>query len=115
MSHSRRSRVAARPQHRAPVFAALGDPTRLSLVAKLCAGQPCSISQLTRGSRLTRQAITKHLRVLEDAGFVRCVRLGRESLFEFNPEPLEEIKQYLDSVSAQWDQALSRLKSFVED
>jgi hypothetical protein len=53
--------------------------------------------------------------VLEDAGFVRCVRLGRESLFEFNPEPLEEIKQYLDSVSAQWDQALSRLKSFVED
>jgi DNA-binding transcriptional ArsR family regulator len=111
---SRRSRLA-KPQPRAPVFAALGDPTRLSLVAKLCAGQPSSISQLTRGSRLTRQAITKHLRVLENAGLVRCVHTGRESLFKFNPQPLEAMKAYLDSVSAQWDNALSRLKFFVED
>ncbi|HLJ41308.1 MAG TPA: metalloregulator ArsR/SmtB family transcription factor [Candidatus Acidoferrales bacterium] len=98
----------------APVFAALGDETRLSLVAQLCGGQPRSISQLTRGSRLTRQAITKHLRVLEGAGVVRSVRSGRESLFEFHPEPIGELKKYLDLVSEQWDQALSRLKSFVE-
>jgi DNA-binding transcriptional ArsR family regulator len=100
---------------RAPVFAALGDETRLSLVAKLCAGRPCSISQLTMGSKLTRQAITKHLRVLEKVGIVHSVQAGRESLFEFDPEPIEEMRKYLDFVSLQWDQALSRLKSFVED
>ena len=81
--------VAARRHAPAPVFAALGDETRLGLVAKLCGGEPRSISQLTAGSRLTRQAITKHLRVLESAGIVRCVRAGRESLFEFNPEPMK--------------------------
>ena len=97
------------------MFAALGDETRLSLVAKLCGGQPRSISQLTGGSRLTRQAITKHLRVLENAGVVRSVRSGRESLFRFDPEPIEKMKDYLDLVSEQWDQALLRLKSFVED
>jgi DNA-binding transcriptional ArsR family regulator len=115
MSHKRRSRIAAKRPARAPVFAALGDETRLSLVAKLCGGQPHSISQLTRGTKLTRQAITKHLRVLESAGIVRSVRTGRESRFEFDPEPIGEIKAYLDFVSEQWDQALSRLKSFVED
>ena len=114
MSRRSRSNVAARGQARAPVFAALGDKTRLLLVAKLCGGRRHSISELTRGSKLTRQAITKHLRVLENARIVRNVRAGRQSLFEFNPEPMEEIKQYLDFVSAQWDQALSRLKSFVE-
>lgn len=114
MSHKRRSSVdAKRPAH-ASVFAALGDETRLSLVAKLCRGQPRSISQLTEGSKLTRQAITKHLQVLESAGVVHSVRSGRESLFEFDPEPMQEIKKYLDLVSEQWDQALSRLKSFVE-
>jgi DNA-binding transcriptional ArsR family regulator len=110
-----RSGAAAKRQARAPVFAALGDETRLSLVAKLCGGQPRSISQLTEGSKLTRQAITKHLRVLERAEIVHSVRAGRESLFKFDPEPIDEIKKYLDLVSAQWDQALSRLKSFVED
>ena len=115
MSHKHRSRVAARRQPRAPVFAALGDETRLSLVAKLCGGQPYSISQLTKGSKLTRQAITKHLRVLENAGLVRNVHAGRESWFEFDPKPVEELRKYLDFVSAQWDQALSRLESFVED
>jgi len=83
-------------------------------VRKLCGGEPRSISQLTRGSRLTRQAITKHLRVLENAKIVRCVRSGRESLFEFNPQSMEELKQYLEFVSVEWDQALARLKSFVE-
>ena len=97
-----------------PVFAALGDRTRLRLVAKLCGGEPHSISQLTQGSRLTRQAITKHLRVLEKAEIVRSVHKGRESLFELNPEPIEEMKKYLDEVSEQWDRALARLKSFIE-
>jgi DNA-binding transcriptional ArsR family regulator len=115
MSHKRRSRVAAKRQPRAPLFAALGDETRLSLVAKLCGGQPYSISQLTKGSKLTRQAITKHLRVLKNAGLVRNIHAGRESRFEFDPKPVEELRKYLDFVSAQWDQALTRLKSFVED
>jgi DNA-binding transcriptional ArsR family regulator len=115
MSHKRRSRVPAKQQPRAPVFAALGDEMRLSLVAKLCAGQPRSISQLTEGSRLTRQAVTKHLRVLEKAGIVRSIHRGRETRFEFDPHPMEGIKQYLDFVSGQWDHALARLKSFVED
>ncbi len=114
MSRKRRSSMAAKWQARAPLFAALGDGTRLSLVATLCGGKPHSISQLTQGSKLTRQAITKHLRVLASVGIVHSVRTGRENLFEFVPEPIEEIKQYLDFVSEQWDQALSRLKSFVE-
>jgi DNA-binding transcriptional ArsR family regulator len=107
--------MAARRRNHALVFAALGDETRLSLVAVLCGGQPRSISQLTERSRLTRQAITKHLRVLEGAGLVHSVRSGRESFFRFDPEPIEEIKEYLELVSEQWDQALARLKSFVED
>jgi DNA-binding transcriptional ArsR family regulator len=115
MSHKSRSSLAAAPQSRAPVFAALGDKTRLLLVAKLCGGRPYSISQLTRGSRLTRQAITKHLRVLERVGIVHSVHAGRENRFEFDPQPIEGMKAYLDFVSAQWDSALSRLKSFVED
>jgi DNA-binding transcriptional ArsR family regulator len=115
MSQKRRSRMSASRQRRAPVFAALGDETRLALVAKLCGGQPHSIAQLTVGSRLTRQAITKHLRVLERAGIVRSVRAGRESRFAFDPEPMQGIKEYLDFVSAQWDEALSRLKAFIED
>jgi len=96
------------------VFAALGDETRLLLVARLCTGQPSSISQLTEGSKLTRQAITKHLRVLEGAGIVRSVRAGRESLFAFDPKPMEEVKSYLEQVSEQWDRVLGRLKAFVE-
>ena len=96
------------------MFAALGDETRLSLVAKLCDGQRCSISQLTHGSRLTRQAITKHLRVLEKAELVRSVQVGRESLFELNPEPIDEMKKFLDRVSELWDRKLARFKSIVE-
>jgi DNA-binding transcriptional ArsR family regulator len=119
MSHKLRSRQARRQQAHAPVFAcafaALGDETRLALVAKLCGGEPRSISELTQGSKLTRQAITKHLRVLERAGIVRCVHAGRESRFEFEQKSIEEMKDYLDFVSRQWDQALSRLKAFIED
>lgn len=107
--------MGAKRQPRAAVFAALGDKTRLLLVVKLSAGRPYSISQLTQGSRLTRQAITKHLRVLQSVGIVRSARRGRESLFKFDPQPIEGMKEYLDFVSQQWDQALYRLKSFVED
>src|SRR5450755_4103915 len=114
MSRRGLSSMTAKRQAHAPVFAALGDETRLWLVAQLCGGQPRSISQLTAGSKLTRQAITKHLRVLEGAKLVHSVRTGRESLFEFHPAPIDKVKSYLDLVSEQWDQALSRLKSFVE-
>jgi DNA-binding transcriptional ArsR family regulator len=99
----------------AVLFAALGDPTRLALVTRLSAGEPRSITQLTAGSRLTRQAVTKHLRVLERAGIVHAARSGRESIFELAPHPFEEMQDYLRDVSRQWDQALARLKSFVED
>jgi len=115
MSHKRHSSVGVKRLARAPVFAALGDATRLTLVAKLSRGQPYSISQLTRGSKLTRQAITKHLRVLENVGIVHSVRTGRESRFQFDPQPMVEMKEYLEFVSKHWDQALSRLKSFLED
>lgn len=115
MSRKTHSGKSGKRRSHAPVFAALGDETRLSLVVKLSNGQPRSISQLTDGAKLTRQAITKHLRVLERAGIVRGFRAGRESLFKFDPQPIEEIKQYLDGVSEQWDQALARLKSFVEN
>jgi DNA-binding transcriptional ArsR family regulator len=99
---------------RAAVFAALGDQTRLSMLARLSAGTPQSISRLTTGTRLTRQAVTKHLRVLEAAGVVRSTRAGRESLFALEPKPLVEARSYLDEVSRQWDDALARLKAFVE-
>jgi DNA-binding transcriptional ArsR family regulator len=110
---SQRSEAVKRRDH-APVFAALGDETRLLLVAKLCSGQRRSISQLTQGSSLTRQAITKHLRVLQSVGVVQSVRSGRESLFRLDPKRILETKAYLEFVSEQWDQALARLKSFVE-
>ncbi|MGC1619748.1 MAG: metalloregulator ArsR/SmtB family transcription factor [Candidatus Acidiferrum sp.] len=115
MSPKRHSRRAAKRRPPALIFAALGDPTRLRIVARLSGGQPHSISQLTRGSKLTRQAITKHLRVLESVGIVRSVRAGRESQFQFSRQPLQEMKDFLDCVSKQWDQPLSRLKSFVEN
>ncbi len=98
----------------ASVFAALGDETRLAVLTKLCEGVPQSISRLTAGTNLSRQAVTKHLRVLANAGVVRNVRVGRESLFELEPRPIAELRNYLDQVSKQWDDALARLKSHVE-
>jgi DNA-binding transcriptional ArsR family regulator len=100
---------------RATVFAALGDATRLSLIGKLSSGKPQSIARLADGTPLSRQAITKHLRVLEGAGIVHSVRVGRESMFEFRPQPLKDLRSYLDRVSEQWDDVLARLKSFVEE
>ena len=118
MSRASRKRTAA-GSRRAPAFAALfatlGDATRLSIVARLSSDGPRSIAELTAGSKLTRQAITKHLRVLERAGMVRCRRAGRESRFELDPRPVKEMRSYLEMVSAEWDAALGRLREFVED
>lgn len=114
MPRTSRRAVAVRAAT-APVFAALGDPTRLELVTRLVDGRPRSIAQLAEGSPLTRQGITKHLRVLEGAGIVASSRVGRESRFSFVPKPIDEARSYLDTVTRQWDDALSRLKSFVED
>jgi DNA-binding transcriptional ArsR family regulator len=116
----RERRGAARRQSHARVFAALGDETRLALVAKLSDGRRHSISELSsaqpgRGPKLTRQAITKHLRVLERARIVHGTRVGRESLFALDVQPMDELREYLDRVSEQWDRALGRLKAFVED
>ena len=105
----------AAPESSAPIFAALGDPTRLRLVARLCAGGPLSIARLTAGSRVTRQAITKHLVVLADAGLVRGTRRGREMLWQVEAGRLEETRRYLEAISKQWDGALARLKAHVED
>ncbi len=113
MSPKTRSGAAARRAY-APIFAALGDETRLALVSKLSAGEACSIAQLTEGTQLTRQAVTKHLRVLTNARIVRNVKSGRESLFELDPAPLRAVRDYAEVVSAQWDGALGRLKAFVE-
>jgi DNA-binding transcriptional ArsR family regulator len=114
MSSKPHSRVAAL-KTRALVFAALGDETRLSVLTRLRDGRRESISRLTAGTRLSRQAVTKHLRVLARAGVVRSVRVGRESLFEIEPRPIAEARDYLDQVSRQWDDALARLKAHVED
>jgi DNA-binding transcriptional ArsR family regulator len=114
MSNKRRSDQAA-VKTRATVFAALGDETRLSVLARLAKGEAQSISHLTAGTNLTRQAVTKHLRVLEGAGVVRCVRVGRESQFELEPKPIDDVREYLELVSRQWDDALARLKSLVEE
>lgn len=98
----------------APVFAALGDRTRLELVTRLSDGRARSIAQLTDGLKLSRQGVTKHLRVLQHAGIVHSIRVGRESRFSYAPQAMEHVRSYLDTVSGQWDDALSRLKSFVE-
>jgi len=110
-----RNRQTVTRKTRAMVFAALGDEIRLTVLAKLGNGAPQSISRLTHGTRLSRQAITKHLRVLERAGVVRSVRAGRESLFALQPKSIDGVRKYLDAVSRQWDKALLRLKSLDED
>ena len=109
-----RHALASKLTDAAPVFAALGDETRLKLVARRCAG-PESITRLTMGSAITRQAITKHLQVLADAGLVRDIRRGREHIWEFDAERLAEARRCLDEISRQWDAALDRLKKFVEE
>ncbi len=99
----------------AAVFAALGDQTRLSLLSKLSDGRSQSISSLSVDTGLTRQAVTKHLHVLETAGLVKSSKVGRESQFALSPEPLQEARSFLEMVSARWDGALERLRAFVEE
>lgn len=98
----------------APIFAALGDETRLRLIAALCAGGAVSIAQLTLGTDITRQAVTKHLQVLADASLVRDVKVGRKRLWEFEPTQLEEARHALELIAQQWDHALMKLKLAVE-
>jgi DNA-binding transcriptional ArsR family regulator len=98
----------------ATVFSALGDANRLRLIQSLSDGGTRSISQLSEDMELTRQGVTKHLRVLEGAGLVKSSRVGRESRFRFEPQAIDNARSYLDSVSQQWDMALARLKAFVE-
>lgn len=101
-------------QKSAPVFAALGDETRLRLIALLCAGGALSITQLTADTHITRQAVTKHLHVLADAGLVHDLKQGRERLWEFESARLEEAQRSLDTIAQQWDRSLARLKSMLE-
>ena len=98
----------------AAVFAALGDETRLRIIAVLCTGGALSIAQLTSGTDITRQAVTKHLLVLADAGLVRDIKVGRERLWQFDPAQVEEARRSLEVIAQQWDQALARLKQAVE-
>ena len=98
----------------APVFAALGDENRLRLLARLGSGEPMSISRLTAGSGMTRQGVTKHLRVLAGAGLVRGRRRGKESLWQLERQRLEAARRSLELISRQWEESLSKLKLFVE-
>lgn len=98
----------------APLFAALGDEQRLAIVARLCSEGPLSISRLAEGSEITRQAVTKHLHVLSDAGLVRGSRDGRESVWELRPKRLDDVRGLLDRISTQWDDAIERLRDYVE-
>jgi DNA-binding transcriptional ArsR family regulator len=112
---SRVSGGAAGLADAAPLFAALGDETRLALVERLCSRGPQSIARLTSGSAVTRQAITKHLDVLAGAGLVHDLRQGRERIWELDTARLGEAGRCLDRISRQWDAALARLKKFVEE
>ena len=109
-----RTKPKARLRLPAPVFAALGDELRLQLMARLSDGAPLSITRLSRGLPVTRQAVTKHLHVLAAAGLVRCRRAGREQQWQLDPASLAGAQEYLDSISSQWKAALGRLKALVE-
>ena len=111
-----RSRIAAaKLAAAAPLFTALGDETRLGIVGRLSSEGPLSISRLADGAPMSRQAITKHLRVLADAGVVRGQRQGRERIWRLRERKLDEARQTLGEISAQWDAAIARLQALVED
>ena len=112
---SRASARAAGLTRAEPIFAALGEETRLALVARLCARGPQSITRLTAGSAVTRQAVTKHLHVLAGAGLVHDVRRGRERIWEIDAEGLDDARLWLEKISKRWDEALGRLKKLVEE
>jgi DNA-binding transcriptional ArsR family regulator len=110
----RSSNVANYPKGSATLFAALGDEVRLRIVSRLCRDGPMSITRLTVGSHVTRQAITKHLCVLGQAGLVRSNRHGRERLWQLQQRRLEDARHYLTLISKHWDDALGCLKAAVE-
>jgi DNA-binding transcriptional ArsR family regulator len=114
---TRASAARADPATAAPLFAALGDETRLRIVGRLCAEGPLTIVSLSAGAPVTRQAITKHLHALAAAGLVRGVKKSgqRQQTWVLSPRRLEEAQAYLDHISQQWDDALDRLKSLVEE
>jgi DNA-binding transcriptional ArsR family regulator len=112
--HGSAQTLAPRPRS-VRLFAALGDETRLRLVSRLCHDGPSSITGLTEGFRITRQAITNHLRVMEDAGLVRQRRRGRETVWQVSPRRLHGVRRYLEQISRQWDAALERLRTHVEE
>ena len=111
----RRSGAAVKVADAESVFTALADPTRLRIVARLSDEGPLSIARLSDGAGVTRQAVTKHLQALGDAGLVRDTRAGRERIFELEPKRLEKARRYLDQVAASWDATIGRLKAFVEE
>jgi len=106
---------AARARAAAPLFAALGDETRLQMLMRLAASGPESIAQMSAKSRVSRQAITKHLQVLQHAGFVVGERQGREHIWRIEPRRFEDVHAHLLRISTQWDEALERLRAFVDD
>ena len=108
----RRRRTASRDP--AGVFAALGKPARLQIVSRLCEAGPLSIVRLTEGTRVSRQAITKHLHALDRAGLVRGERSGREQVWALRPEKLADAQLYLNRISQRWEEVLSRLQAYVE-
>jgi DNA-binding transcriptional ArsR family regulator len=107
------ARVTIDPARAALLFAALGDQTRLRLVARLSRGGPQSTVRLARGYGITRQAVTKHLRLMEQAGLVRGARRGRERIWRVEPQRLAGARRHLDRIAAEWDATLQRLKRFV--
>jgi DNA-binding transcriptional ArsR family regulator len=110
-----RNTPAARLPDGATVFAALGDPVRLAIIARLCGDGPLPTIQLKRGTSLSRQAVTRHLQILEDVGLLRSDRVGRDRSWWIEARQLAKTREYLDEISAQWDARLRRLQSFVED
>ena len=114
MPRLRNAKAKAAGAGSAAIFAALGDETRLGLVSRLCDEGPLSIARLRGGFRISRQAITKHLRVMEQAGLVRSTQLGRESIWQLEQRRLAQARAYLQQISSEWDRALARLKGFVE-
>jgi DNA-binding transcriptional ArsR family regulator len=105
----------ARLEKSAPVFAALGDPQRMVLVSRLARKGPLSVTRLTEGTAITRQAVTKHLRVLEAAGLTRSEKSGRETVWALDHRPLARARDHLELIARQWDEAIERLRAFVEE
>ena len=112
----RRVKAGKTAAHDAAVlFAALGDETRLALVTRLCADGVLSITALTAGLNITRQAVTKHLRALSEVGLVRGRRSGRETLWQMDRRSIKDARRCLALISEQWDDALERLREHVEE